>query len=541
MKTKLYLLVGLPTTALIGFGAFALAMLQELSVNGPLYLEIVRGKDVIADFLPPPAYLVESYLVDLQMLGESDPGAVQTLVVKSKQLRKEFEERHALWARDLPPGPLRTAADKAYGPGEAFLDAQDGQFIPAILSGNTQMARSVAESLLKPRYAEHRTAVDEVVRLATDLNAQNERHAAETIAARTFLLVAMVCMILLAGAVIGWLIARSIVRPMKRLATAMDDVTRTWDLTVRLDVRSRDEVGDTCCAFNRLLVKLQDSLALVANSTVSLVTAAEELTANTAQLTKGGSEQTQQAIHASAGVEEMSTTIANMTKNAQEVAGQAGSASVAASHGHEVAAQSVASMSRLGETIRNSAERIQLLGQRSEQIGQIVCIIEEIAGQTNLLALNAAIEAARAGEQGRGFAVVADEVRKLAERTTKATREIAETIRTIQSDTAQAVTAMRQATEETQGGITLAQTAGHRLSEIVGAVQSVTTMVQQIAAAIEDQSRASYQIASNLEALTEVTKRGQAGLSQINDATGALSGLAGDLQKVVGGFRLAGD
>ena len=303
---------------------------------------------------------------------------------------------------------------------------------------------------------------------------------------------------------------------------------------------SKDEVGVLCGNFNQFVEKLNSSMLRVASTTAGLAAAAEELSLNTAQLAKGGQEQAQQATQAAAAVEQMSVTVTELAKNAQGVATTAQEANRAAGQGHEVVAGSITGMTRLADTVKDSAGRIQTLGQRSDQIGEIVKVIEDIADQTNLLALNAAIEAARAGEQGRGFAVVADEVRKLAERTTKATKEIADTIRTIQGDTSRAVESMQAGTKEAESGTILVNKAGERIGEIVGAVQTVTTMIQQMAAAIEQQSTATDQIAGNIEAVAAVSKRAEGGLGQVTQATTELARMAGDLQAVVGGFKLKG-
>ncbi|MEW6248568.1 MAG: methyl-accepting chemotaxis protein [Nitrospirota bacterium] len=333
-------------------------------------------------------------------------------------------------------------------------------------------------------------------------------------------------------------LSRSLTKALADAITMIATICNDWDLTRRLTVNGKDEVGRLCETFNHFMDKLEDAMTRVASLIASLAASVEKLSANTGQLVKGGQEQAQQAIQASAAVEEMSATVTEMAKHAQVVASKAQAANQAARQGNEVVTASVTGMMHLAETIRDSSGRIQMLGQRSEQIGEIVRVIEEIADQTNLLALNAAIEAARAGEQGRGFAVVADEVRKLAERTTKATKEIADTIRTIQGDTTVAVEAMQAATRETEEGTGLAQRAGACLSEIVGAVETVTNMVQQIAAAVEEQSTVTHQIASNIEVTAEVSKRNEGGIGQIGAASADLARLANELQAVVSGFKL---
>jgi methyl-accepting chemotaxis protein len=197
-------------------------------------------------------------------------------------------------------------------------------------------------------------------------------------------------------------------------------------------------------------------------------------------------------------------------------------------------------MNRIASVVNQSAQTVRALGKSSDQIGEIIGVIDDIADQTNLLALNAAIEAARAGEQGRGFAVVADEVRKLAERTTKATKEIAGMIKQIQSETIGAVSAMEEGTKEVENGKMLADKAGISLREIVDVSQKVTDMVAQIAAASEQQSSASEQISKNVEAISSVTGQTASGTQQIARAAEDLNRLTENLQQLVGRFKLTG-
>ena len=399
------------------------------------------------------------------------------------------------------------------------------------------VARTEGATKSERAFSQYDELMKTVEAVAKDVH-ENGQSSAKS--AKWVLAVGLTVALILAG-LITFLIKQSVVKPLQMVNAALDDIADgEGDLTKRLTVDGRNEVGRLCETFNRFVGKLHVSISRVAATTASLAAAAEELSVNTTQLSKGGQEQAQQATQAAAAVEEMSATVTEMAKNAQGVASTAQDANRAAGQGNDVVANSVTGMTRLAETVRTSAERIQSLGHRSEQIGEIVKVIEDIADQTNLLALNAAIEAARAGEQGRGFAVVADEVRKLAERTTKATKEIADTIRTIQSDTGGAVASMETGTREAQEGMAMANKAGERLGEIVGAVQTVTGMIQQIAAAIEEQSTATDQIAGNIESVAAVSKRNEGGLAQVTQATGELARLAGDLQSVVGGFKLKG-
>jgi methyl-accepting chemotaxis protein len=209
-----------------------------------------------------------------------------------------------------------------------------------------------------------------------------------------------------------------------------------------------------------------------------------------------------------------------------------------AKEGGKVVSQTIEGMNRVAEVVKKSAETVQALGKSSDQIGEIVQVIDDIADQTNLLALNAAIEAARAGEQGRGFAVVADEVRKLAERTTKATKEIAAMIKQIQKDTEGAVISMKLGTEEVERGKSLADKAGQSLNQIISSADEVVDIVTQVAAASEEQSSAAEQISKNVEAISSVTNESAIGVQHIARAAEDLNRLTVNLHEMISRFKI---
>jgi hemerythrin-like metal-binding protein len=225
--------------------------------------------------------------------------------------------------------------------------------------------------------------------------------------------------------------------------------------------------------------------------------------------------------------------------NCQMAAEGAKRANQAAEHGSEVVENSISVMHRIAERVQSSAKTVEALGRRSDEIGAIVGTIEDIADQTNLLALNAAIEAARAGEQGRGFAVVADEVRALAERTTKATREIGQMIKAIQQETKSAVTAMEEGVCEVEQGTEEATRSGEALQNIQEEINSLNMQVQQIATAAEEQTATTSEISSNIHSITEVAQSTVEGARKTSDAAQHLSRLSGELGALIGQFKLS--
>lgn len=276
------------------------------------------------------------------------------------------------------------------------------------------------------------------------------------------------------------------------------------------------------------------NISEMVNLTASI---SEQISSSTEQMAAGAQEQSSQALEVVTQVEEMTRTILSTSKNATLASDASKKAGQVAREGGEVVEKTVDGMNRIAIFVEKASEKIQALGKNSEQIGEIVQVIDDIANQTNLLALNAAIEAARAGEQGRGFAVVADEVRKLAERTTKATKEISDMIKRIQEVTENVVESMSEGSTEVKTGKTLAQKAGESLKEIILASDAVLDVVNQVAAASEEQSVTSEQINRNVETISKVTNESAAGIQQIASAADELNKMTSNLKELISHFN----
>ena len=289
---------------------------------------------------------------------------------------------------------------------------------------------------------------------------------------------------------------------------------------------------------NKVAISLNEIIGEVKLSADELASSAEQISSSTVEMAAGAGEQSAQTYEVVSSIEEMTHTITDSTHNATVAASKAQEAGDKARNGGNVVEQTIEGINRVAEVVITSAKTIEELGKSSDQIGEIIQVINEIADQTNLLALNAAIEAARAGEHGRGFAVVADEVRKLAERTTGATNEITTMIQRIQEDTSGAVGAIEKGKNEVEKGKTLAGDAGHALTEIIENTDEVANLINQLAAASEEQNATSQQISSNVELINNVTQQATESTEQISRAAENLNKLTINLQTVVNQFKL---
>ena len=354
---------------------------------------------------------------------------------------------------------------------------------------------------------------------------------------RLIIIVVTVSILTLIGfSLFAFIMNRSINQPISIVLKAAEKVAG-GDLGSTIALNSRDEMGVMAVGLNQMLSRLRETFGTIGSDVETLSSNADGLARSSNDLLRGTSRQTSQVEQISTAATEMSQTVLDVAKNAAEASDRTKESLDQAREGAAVVQQAVESILKLAQNVEHASTAIETLDKSTEQISSILTVIREIADQTNLLALNAAIEAARAGEQGRGFAVVADEVRKLAEKTASATEQIAERIRSVQAETQNSVSIMRSGKAVAEGAVSSAKQAEDALRKIVGSSGRVSDTVQRIAAATEEQSSAAEEVSQSMVHIADVVKDIARLSENVQRASKDLSDVAQRTRQQIGQFK----
>ena len=472
IHTKLLILQALFLGAFLAFGGLAWNTLKIVQINGPYYKNIVQSKDLIADILPTPEYLIESYMTILQMADESDPQKLEGLYAKCKSLRADYDTRREFWIKDLSEGVIKTTLlEDSYRPGLELMDLRDHEFIPLLKSGDRAAAQKMAHGILTEKYEQHRAAIDKVVSLSNDKYMQDESAAAHILKIRTVMLGSFGLAIIAVVILLCAFFTRQITGSLSQISHGLDLASRQLS---------------------------QVSQQMSANA---------EETSSQATVVSSSSHQVNQSVQTVAtGTEEMTASIREISKSTSESVRVADNA-----------------VRKADQTNSNVAK----LGQSSEEIGKIIKLITSIAEQTNLLALNAAIEAARAGDAGKGFAVVANEVKELAKETSKATEDISRKIEAIQGDTKGAISSITEIAN-------IIRQISDIQNTIAGAVEEQTVTTNEIAKNVSEAARGTSEISSNISGVAKAAQGTAMGAGETKKSADELVRMLSDLQSFVG-------
>jgi len=361
------------------------------------------------------------------------------------------------------------------------------------------------------------------------------------ITAKADLLTLTMWVMLVLGVLIAVVLARlaskTIITPLANLRNTLINIEQNSDLSIMAEIEANDEVGQMGNALNKMLSKIKTVMSQVTGASTQLAAASDQMSSISAQSNQGIQTQLQKSEQIATAINEMSATAQEVARSASTASQAANDADSQAKEGETVVTRAVESINELNRDVQRISDVINMLSSESENVGRVLDVIRDIAEQTNLLALNAAIEAARAGEQGRGFAVVADEVRTLAGRTQDSTLEIQKMIEKFQHGTQDAVSVMESGKEKADSSVAQAGQAASALTEITRMVSKINDMNTQIASAAEEQTTVAEEINKNILSVNTITQQNSQGAQQTENASGELSRLATELQQLVQTFK----
>lgn len=426
----------------------------------------------------------------------------------------------------------------------AKIQEDEGAVLPLIekamelaLANKNAEALKVLMEEVKPGQGKWLDEINEIVVTKQRINDEAAAEAAKTYTLARNVSLACSAVALLLGFVAAFMIARSITRPIKQAVEVAEHIA-AGDLTRQIEVKTSDEVGKLMHALEEMNNSLRSVILHARENSDKVTRAAAELSGSAGQVSASSQHQSEAASSMASAVEEMTVSINQIADHANDAHKTSVESSALAHKGGEVIHDTVSEMNLIAESVKESSLLVQALSQQSEQISEVVKMIKEVAEQTNLLALNAAIEAARAGEQGRGFAVVADEVRKLAERTAKSTLEISSMIEKTHGGIRGALHSLQAGVERVNAGVAKAGQAGDAVTKINSGAQMLVGTVNDISAALKEQSAASNEISRHVEKIAQMAEENHAAVDETAKTAHQLEKLATDLHETVGRFKV---
>lgn len=537
--------------AFILFAALSFWVINQVRVNGPIFNTLKQYQDLVADTLPPAMYPVdafasynEAYVASTNFNNEKRDKAL----ANAAKSEAEFKARSEYWRKSLNNEKLQGSLETVITAGENFFQVANKRYIPALPLGTVAASAPLSDL----------TAAFEVTKQtgsAFTLEISKENN--DLISSQTSFIKLVLLGLLLLGLVLILLMfffgRKQTVQSVNltnqlaqegqdnqeavlQLLDEMGDLA-DGDLTVKAQVRD-NITGAIADSINYTIDSLRDLVVEINRATTQVASATSVAQGTSDQLLTAAETQSDQIMQTTDAVIDMTRSILQVSSNAAQASEVAQRSLLAANQGSQAVQNTISGMNEIRTQIQETSKRIKRLGESSQEISEIVELISDITEQTNILALNAAIQAASAGEAGRGFTVVAEEVQRLAERSSEATKQISAIVKTIQTDTHGAVAAMEKSTEGVVEGARVADVAGQALTEIETVTTNLARLIQSISAATNAQTESATMVSNNMQMIQEITTQTTEGTKLTADSVGQLTALAEELRNSVAGFKL---
>lgn len=467
IRFRLFLLAAILIFGLGFYGIFGFVTTQEIRIKGNYYNQIIQQKDLVADILPPPEYIIETYLSIFQLSLATEKKEIIEGINRVNKLKQEYFDGHASWESRLPPGKLREdLIVNSYEPAREFFDIYTNQFLPALKRGDKGEMDAILNGPLKQKYTEHRSAIDNVVRVS-DANAAELEKEGEYLYHRAFMILTVTwSLMIIIGTLLAYLISRSITFGLKSsiqvLEVASSEIKSKIDQQAQTIVEQSSSVNETTAAMDELNASFE----------------------HTGALAKDASEKAKNSLHIS---KEGTTLLSKMLDN----------------------------LSNHKNNVNAVSEQILRLTELTRQIHNIASVINNLASQTNILALNAAVQAACVKEHGEGFSVVATEIRKLADESKKFLGHIDTLVENISRETDEIIRIGAEGTKTLNDSINLAQVTSEAFNKVIAISNATVESAEQVSANVNQQANGVSQVLEAMELLNEGTKASSKGMLQI--------------------------
>ncbi len=537
-RQRFFLLTGI---VLLGFVVLLLVVggvLDRAMVNGSLYDDVVQGKDIIADLLPPPHYLVGPLELCYQ-IAATDAEDRAPLIDTLEQDLQAYEARRDHWQSTLEDGALKTALQAAADPGDRFVEIARGEFLQAAKGDDVGAMRILLLEDLVPAFEAHKLHVTAAVVQAKAGIIDTEDKAKEAVATGRWMAVGIALAVLVVVIGLGYAVIRPFMTSLALVNTRMRELAESdGDLGARIAIESSDEVGELAGSFNDFVGKIAGLVNAVRRSSVQLTSTSTEMAATSREQEATVADFGSTSSQIAASVQQISATGAELLATVDEVQGIADQTTAVAGEGRSTLETMERTMDKLSDSSTSISGKLSVINDKAGDINSVVTTITRVADQTNLLSVNAAIEAEKAGEYGRGFLVVAQEIRRLADQTAGATLDIEQTVGEMQTAVSAGVMEMDKFADHVRRSVGVVSEVGTQLGDIIAQVEKLTRRFDSVGEGMKSQATGADQINDAMRTLNDTVQVTVTSLREVTAVAEELRGSANTLNEEIAKFRL---